>query len=356
MSPSLLNVVKNILRSAVRVGFEEAGARVCGPTGWAAIKAVVLPIIEELERRYPKLLLVPTDMEKAQQDLAEDDTLKKLLEQQLAAIKEGHEQILAVLFRNEETLTSYRDLFFRAIQEADNRNESRHERVISEIREVKTDIEREIRAISVQKGRVFLAPVATIEGIYEQSNGYQSDAMTWITAGQANFASERLSIARQLALAGFEENKTSPKLMAAMGYIEKSQAQVSMLRNDPAGATENLKLAAEYFARALQIAPKDLGALNGMANVYYFGGDYDSAIELGLLIRSAHPSYGAALSDLGLSLEGKINQGHVKADLLSRAITIDEELLRLMPLQPHVFRASDLAYVEQRLKRYRRLL
>ncbi len=360
MTSGFINIAKKVLRKAVGIGIEEAGIRVCGKTGWNAISTVVSPVIEELERRYPGLMLVPEKMEEAEQDLNTDATLEAIVQEHLATIESGQKEILAVLFRNEETLSSYRTLFFNAFAEADKRAEARHKILVNEIRNVKTGIEADIREMG-QKPAVLIepSPSPTLSGLYEQANGYQHDAITWLTARRPSAAAERLSIARSLATGGMNKLGQTPELLATMGYIEKTQAQVCFAENNIDGATQYLADAARYFNEALKLKPEDLGSLNGIANIYQFGGDYDAAIEIGRTIKTVDASYGAAVWDLGLALEKKLKTFETidsqVMQLISEAIDVDESLLKIMPQQPSSFRSSDLSYVQNRLAHYKEI-
>ncbi len=356
MTSGFINIAKKVLRKAVGIGIEEAGTRVCGKTGWNAISTIVSPVIEELERRYPGLMLVPEKMEEAEQDLNTDATLEAIVQEHLATIESGQKEILAVLFRNEETLSSYRNLFFNAFAEADKRAEARYKILVNEIRNVKTGIEADIREMG-QKPAVLIEPSPTLSGLYEQANGYQRDAMTWLTARRPSAAAERLLIARLLATGGMDKLGQTAELLATMGYIEKTQAQVCFAENNIDGATQYLADAARYFNEALKLKPEDLSSLNGIANIYQFGGDYDAAIEIGRTIKTVDASYGAAVWDLGLALEKKLQTFETidsqVMQLLSEAIDIDESLLKIMPQQPSSFRSSDLSYVQKRLAYYK---
>ncbi len=356
MTSGFLNIAKNVLRKAVGLGVEEAGVRVCGKTGWNAIKTVVSPVIEELERRYPGLMLMPEKMEQAEQDLNTDTTLEDIVQERLGAIETGQKEILTVLFRNEETLSSYRTLFFNAFAEANKRAEERHKILLNELHKFKTDVGDDIRAIG-KKPPVIVEPRPTLYGLLEQSSGYQSDAMTWLTAGQPFAAAERLTIARTLAMGGLVKMGQSTELLSMMGYIEKTQAQVCFAENNIDEATHHLADAARYFNEALKLKPEDLSSLNGIANIYQFGGDYDAAIEIGRTIKSVNASYGAAVWDLGLALEKKLQtfetMDNQAMPLLNEAIEVDESLLKIMPQQPSSFRSSDLNYVQNRLASYK---
>lgn len=345
MASSLLNVTKKILRKAAELGVDEAGARLCGPSAWPVVKQLLSPVFQELERRYPKLLLVPEELEMAENDLSSDESLESLLHLQLSVMREGHQEILGVLFRYEETLQSYRELFYRAIEEADNKHESRHEVVIEEIGGVKKGL-----AVLAEKINEAAVPsTLSLDEIYRQANSYQMDAMKWISAGDATAASQRLGAARKHALGGLARDEGNARLMVTLGYIEKSQAQVSTLLKDPEGATENLALAAQYFANAMELDPASLDALNGMANVYYYGRDYDSAIQLGIAVVEADPNHAPALNDLSLALEEKLKEAGQEPGLIETLVAIYERLEHLMPRFPQLFPATYLAYVQHRL-------
>ena len=59
-SPQVITVAKRIVRAAAELGLDEAGTRICGSL-WPQVKKVMQPVMSELERRYPKMLLADTD-------------------------------------------------------------------------------------------------------------------------------------------------------------------------------------------------------------------------------------------------------------------------------------------------------
>ena len=359
MASGFLDIAKKVLRETIALGIEEAGIHICTKRGWDAIKTVITPVIKELERRYPKLLLVPEEMAQAEHDLDTDASLNTLVEQHMLAIETGQKEILNVLFRNDDTLASYKELFLRAFEEADNRAEARQSILIDEIRSIKTVVQ--ASGQSRPLGNIpTIEPKPSLAELYDQANSYQYDAMTWITANRPAVAAERLSVARALTLLGIAREGEHAELMITMGFIEKSQAQVCVAENNLSDATHYMAEAASYFTEALKLRPQDLSALNGMANVYAEGGDFDTAIEMGRAIMQADPNYGAAIWDLGLSLENKLDlltsENKYDPDLLKSAIEVDEHLKVIMPQQPSAFRSSDLDHVLKRLdinlKRY----
>lgn len=350
-STSLISVAKKILRKAVAVGIEEAGTRICGASGWGVVQKVISPVVEELERRFPKLLLVPEELDKAEAALAEDELFENLVQEELALLKEGHTEIMAVLARHDEKLQSYRDLIIRAVKEADKKNRERHTQVMAEFGTVKTGISDLTHALSVDRKKAYLS----MDEIYKQANGHQADAMNWISAHDADAAAQRLSTARDLASDGLAREPENPKMMVTLGFIEKSEAQVCILRNNPQEATRRLALASDYFGESLKIDPKNKDALNGMANVFYYSRDYDTAVEYGLTVIAADPTHATALLDLSLSLEGKISITGPEPKWTRLLVSVYRRLEKQMPLYPQIFPANYLAYVQQRLAYFKNM-
>ncbi len=346
MSSGLIRVARNILREAVKFGIEEAGTRICG-SGWSAVKQVLTPAFNELERRYPKMFLVDGELQKAEKDLESDQLLAAQIQDELAVLKEGHTQIMEVLVRHDETLETYRDLIIRAINEANQKNQARHEAVIAELAGLKTeivDLPAQINAATAQ-------PHLAINEIFKQANGYQMDAMKWISAQDPDAASQRLAMARSMAISGLKQDPDSALMMVTLGFVEKTQAQVAELRGKPDDATEELARAAKYFVRALEIDNTDINALHGMANVYYFGQDYDTAIQLEMAVIGVDPLHGPALNDLSLALEEKLKRASAPDDAKATIrvlILIYEMLEKVMPSQPQMFPASYLVHVQKR--------
>jgi tetratricopeptide (TPR) repeat protein len=351
MASGLLNLAKQILRQAAEFGIEEAGSRLCGGTAWGVVKKLVSPVFTELERRYPKLFLVPEEMKKAERDLSEDAALEGLLHKELAALRDGQREILTVLVQYDDKLKMYRELIVRSFDEADARNESRHERVVAELANVRT----EIAALRDHRGGAARHADLTVDELFNKANGFQWDAMRSIDDNDGEAARERLELARDLAMTGLGREPTNSRLMISMGYVEKSEAQVCMIEQDPEGATANLATAMDYFTAAAKLDPASLDAMNGMANVYYYGGDYDTAIELGLAIVKSDGTHGPALSDLTLSLEKKLERPDRDPRLVNVLVAVYGILEKLMPLQPRMFPASYLAHVQRRLAYWKNL-
>lgn len=190
----------------------------------------------------------------------------------------------------------------------------------------------------------------SIDEIYSQANTLQYDAQKWVTPFGAQTASRRLAQGRRLLAAGLKRDSGNAKLLVSMGYIEKTQAQVSQVLGKEDEAARLLGKAATYFAKAYESDPSDVSTLNGMANIFLFAHDYDRAIELGRMIVASQPEYGAAAFDLTLAVEGKLKEVGRDPALVDALIGLYRYLEHLMPQQPEVFPASYLAHVQRRVQ------
>src|SRR6516162_10195012 len=107
-SQSLLSVTKAIIRKAAENGLDEAGTRICC-SGWPYVKKMLSPVVDELQRRFPKLFLVGSDEAKAaatqaQSTLDNDPNLQKMLSDSFSKLEHGQDEILDLLARNSDTL------------------------------------------------------------------------------------------------------------------------------------------------------------------------------------------------------------------------------------------------------------
>jgi len=142
-------------------------------------------------------------------------------------------------------------------------------------------------------------------------------------------------------------------LLALMGYAEKNQVQISLIQGDQDTAVSALAEASKYFAQALKCNPSNVGALNGMANVYLFARDYDRSIKLGELIIQIKPDYAEAAWDLAIGMEHRLKEVGHQAALIEKLISVYQKLEVLMP--KHGFPASNLVYVQNRLAKLQQL-
>lgn len=102
-SKRILSITKKIIRKAAEIGLDQAGALII-PGAWPYFKKVISPVVDELQRRYPKMLLVDDeealrDSEKAVEALSTDKKLQKLLEDGFSRLEQGQEEILDELDR-----------------------------------------------------------------------------------------------------------------------------------------------------------------------------------------------------------------------------------------------------------------
>ena len=346
-SGGILSIAQAVIRKGAEIGLDEAGTRIAG-SAWPYIKKVMAPVVEELERRYPKLFLVgdreaSASAEKAANELSQDLQLQKIVDDGLASLKQGQEEILRLLSKYDGTLQDIGQRVDRGFEEAERKNGDANALVLAELRAMRAEIH------TAQSQATVLPPTVSLADIDRRGNGYQYDAIKWISAGDAESASERLNEGRDLLLSGLKRAPQSARLLASLGFIEKTQAQAEFLRGDQSAAVAALAQAGKYFTKALQQDPNEISALNGMANVFYYAGDFDRAISLGKLVFEKEPEYGAGALDLSLSLEGKFNESGPSPALLSQMTALYSHLEKLMPKDPISFPASYLAHVQQRL-------
>ena len=155
-------------------------------------------------------------------------------------------------------------------------------------------------------------------------------------------------------MAGINREPKNAEMLSMLGYIEKTQAQVSMISGN-GDTVALLSKAATYFKEALETDPDNISALNGMANMYFFANDFDRAIKLGSSIVQKEPNYGAALWDLALALENRINEVGTLPNYITALEIVYKRLKSIIPGQPEVFSAKELSYVQERLREIRRL-
>lgn len=346
-SNSLVSLAKVVIRKAAEIGLDEAGRYACGPA-WPFAKKILMPVVEKLERTYPKLLLVPEEAAKAAEYLAKDVALQEMLHNGFESLESGQEEILAALARQDDTLKNIGDAINRGFLETGGKLEATFDIIRQELHALRL----EVADHQDVAGRDVSLPPSVSElpasAIYSQSFAYQSDAMTWVVAGEANTASQRLAEARALLNSGLKREPHNLALLVSLGYVEKTQAQVAQLQSDHDEYVSSLAKAAKHFAAVLQRDPTDIGALNGMANVYLFGRDYDRAIELSTLAVQSDPNYGPAAWDLALALEGKLDEGGPNPTLVEYLKSVYRRLESIMPSQPQ-FMASNLTHVQKRL-------
>jgi tetratricopeptide (TPR) repeat protein len=337
---AFLAVTKKVIRNAAQFGVERSGEIVLGPA-WPLVKGIIAPVIEELERRFPKIFLLPEETEKAVDALAKDTVLQNLLEDGLKNLETGQMEVLAALARQDSTLQA----IGAAISEGFTGSSDAFETIRIKLEEVLRRVgQPPAPGLSSGAAGLSLAEVA------RQAGSLQWDAQRWFEAGDAAISSDRIRQAREMLETGLARQPDDVELLNAYGFVEKTAAQVAGLRADDTAYLKTLAHAAELFARALKNDPTNAGSLNGMANVYSFHGDYDRAIQLGRLARRADPTYGAAAWDLAGSLEQKINAEGRNKEALDELVNIYRQLPVLMEKDRVAFSAADAKYVKERLR------
>lgn len=96
----IVKVMPKLIRQAAIVGFDEAG-KLLLPGIWPILKKILQPVVEELERRYPRSFLLngsedadPGQVQAAIDTLSNDEALQQMLISGFAGLKEGQEEIL----------------------------------------------------------------------------------------------------------------------------------------------------------------------------------------------------------------------------------------------------------------------
>jgi len=344
------NVLKMVVRGAVEFGIDDAGARVAG-AGWPLIKKAAAPVLDELQKRYPALFLLPgPDSKKAAEnalhDLNTDPALGKQLEtlsQQIESLGLKQDTILKSVMEQNDTLRGIGAVIKRVAESQALLAES--------LRSGIQNLELRLDDLHAQAAQAPAEPEKqlSLREIYRRANGYQSEAMRYLDAGDVATAAERVKDGKALALSGFRRQPGDAGMLVTLGYLEKTNAQISW-QTGGGDAAGQLGAASRYFAKALEADPEDVGAMNGLADTYIFARDYDRAIELGEWVLAKEPQYGAAAWDLAIALEGKIAEAGHDPKYLAKLESTYERLKALIPTQPLQFGPDQLAYVEQRLQ------
>jgi tetratricopeptide (TPR) repeat protein len=350
-SKRLLSVAKDIIRQAATIGLDEAGTRICGPTAWGYFKKILAPVVDRLKHQYPKLFLVGEEeaAKKAVDALSKDRELQALLLDGFSKLDRGQKDITALLARQDKTLKGLGNRIDQGFKEAAKRGEINVNVILQKLDKLELQL-KGAGAFAAVPSNLSELPISKISN---RAWGNLKESLDWIASRDAEKASLRISQARGLLDAGLKREPKNSVLLTLMGYTEKNQVQVSLIQGDQDTAVTALAEASKYFAQALKYNPSDVGALNGMANVYLFAHDYDRAIKLGELIIQIEPNYAEAAWDLSIAIEQRLKEvGHQSA-LIDKLISVYQRLEVLMP--KHGFPASNLAYVQNQLAKWQQL-
>jgi len=350
-SKRLLSVAKKVIRRAAKIGLDEAGTRICGPTAWGYFKKILSPVVDELQNRFPKLFLVGEEeaAKKAADTLSKDKELQKLLYDGFSKLEKGQDEIRGALARQDKNLKAIGNSLDQGFKEAARRDATNVQVILEKL----STLELKLKGAGAFAGAPPNLAELPVSKIYDMAWGYLKESLDWIASPDVEKASLRVSQARGLLDAGLKREPKNSNLLALMGYAEKNQVQISLIQGDQDTAVSALAEASKYFAQALKCNPSNVGALNGMANVYLFARDYDRSIKLGELIIQIKPDYAEAAWDLAIGMEHRLKEVGHQAALIEKLISVYQKLEVLMP--KHGFPASNLVYVQNRLAKLQQL-
>lgn len=338
LSESLVKVAKKIVSNIAEMGIDEAGQFVCG-TRWPFFKKVLSPAIDALAERFPDLLINTETAGKASNELELAPDLRALLEEEykkhFAELEEGHKEIQGILLQQSELLGS--------LKEASESGSQELAKIGYDVKEALTLLREKHAEVSISGDEIPL-----------EVDSLQRDAMGWIEKNRPLSAQRRLNDARNLIRNEIEENPQNVRLLALRGYVEKSQGQVHLLKGEVDEARKALDMAANYFNAVHKAETKDPSALNGLANIYFYVGDYDTAARFSTMALKEAPHYAEAAWDLALALEMKLGRGDSAKDIVPRLVPCYETLAAIIPQYPG-FTASQLKYVQTRLSQLKGL-
>jgi hypothetical protein len=348
ISPRVLALAKQIVRRTAELGLDEAGTLTCGPA-WPVIRGALEPVIAELDRRFPKLTLAKTEAAAkatgdAVRSLDEDMALQDLLEKNFGRLDLQQKEVLAVLARFDDKLDKIGASIDRGYESA----RQGYETIAVQLRELNLRMELASSPHDAAAG-------LSLDEIYEEAAGCQSDAIHQASAEDFKAAERRVTRGRELAEAGLRRAPDDTRLLCVLGFIEKTQAQIDE-RTEPDKAAAAASKAAAYLAQVLAAEPDNVSALNGMANVYAITKDYDRACKLGETLFTAAPHYGAAVFDYALALEGLMEEGGEDIGHLEKLDKVYLHLRTLIRRPEQNFTAAHLSYFEKQAAAVRRRL
>jgi hypothetical protein len=349
-SKDLLNLARKIIIASAGVGLNAAGLAVCGPFVWPFFAAVLTPVIQELQQKYPSLSLQNKDISKKDADgganaLADDAHLTHILEsafeREFQTLEQGQEKILALLVRQDETLDLIKEVGELA-QQTSNKEFAA--------------INMKLDLIAEMGQRVPSQPTLTLNEILVEARALQLEAVQYIESGQLSTARLRLTAARGLTADGLRRHPFDSHLITLRGFVEKTESQICEAEGDALGESAAISECAEYFGAAMKLDPEDILAKNGLVDLYILREDYDAAIAFGRILARDAPEFTEAAWDFAIALERKIEQTGPDSDLLEELVSTYTRLVPLLSVARTGFSAWDLAYVEKRLDELKREL
>ena len=333
LSQSLQQLAKNVLTNLAEMGLDEAGRFICGAR-WPFFKKVLGPVLSELSKHFPDLFLDAEIADKAVDEFKSSPELQQLLENEYQThfinLEEGQKEVLAVLLQQGETLSSIKEI---------------SETSYKKMNEIGLDVKDALALLREEHEESAISS----DDIPLEVDALQRDAMQWIEKKRLLSAQRRLDDARRLIKKATENTPMNTRLLALRGYLEKTQAQVYFSQEDIDLARDALDIAANYFIAAHKADEKDASSLNGLANIYFYVQDYDTAVRFSKLALEQEPEYAEAAWDLALALEMKLQRRDDEDIILPTLLPVYEMLAKLIPHKAG-FTASQLNYVQQRPK------
>jgi hypothetical protein len=348
ISPRVLALAKQIVRRTAELGLDEGGTLICGPA-WPPIKKILEPVMAELDRRFPNLMLAKTEeafeaASKAADSLDNDARLQDLLDKGFSGLDIQQKEVFALLARFDDKLEQIGGSIDRGFEAT----KQSYEAIADQLRKL------DLRLDFAGEQRDAAAGLS-IDEIFDEAIGCQSDAIHQANAENYAVAERRVARGRELLEAGLRRAPNEMRLLNVLGFIEKTQAQIDEL-TDPDKAAAATSKAAEYFAQVLAAEPDNAAALNGMVNVYLLTKDYDRACKLGETVFTTAPHYGAAIGDFALALEGLMEERGEDICGLEKLDNVYQHLLTLLRRPEQHFDAVQLAYFEERAEAIRKRL
>lgn len=335
LSPDHLRLAKQIIRRAAEVGLDEAGTRLAG-SAWPAVKKILAPVVGELDRRFPALMLADKDAaakaaDQAVQALDQDRALQEMLGASFAQLTVGQQAILDQLASNGAKLDDIGAAVTRGA---------------GDLASIQAQLQKLQLSFDLSRASDDPSAGLTLDQVLRRLDAANNSAFAQLDADDADGAAATLAEARELAESALRRWASDADVAVALGYIEKTQSEVDRA-DHPDRSLAALSKAATYFAQgtASSSPSAQLGGLNGMANVYMLHGDYDVALQIGDLLFRTAPYYGFAIYDYALALEAKRGRDGDDAALLRTLADVYASLLKTMADPAQRFAASQYAYV-----------
>lgn len=166
MKNQFISVTKQIIRAAAKLGVEEAGTRIMG-SAWGPFKAILTPVFDELEKRYPNffLLEVPKGItppseaqlasEKAILALETDHQLQQMLQDGFNKLEHGQFEIKNQISKIELRLEAI-DI---SIDDLSSLTDDRFESVLSQLTMISEKLDSVGKSVEVENKSI-LVPLA----------------------------------------------------------------------------------------------------------------------------------------------------------------------------------------------------